>query len=671
MDARMTLLGLCLFVLAQPRALAQDAQQSYESLYGKEARAAAASAGKHDDAAFARKLVADAGRLSDNPKLQVLLWEKAYEFGRTFPGGYDTAAEALDALAGAVPQRKAECRKKKFELIQLAARRGTPAQRQAAGEALVELLAADADKLAAAGKYDEALAAYRRASYLAGRHAPSSKAGIAEKTKQLLRRQASARRAAALEQSLKSKPGDPDLSRRLVMAYVVELDAPAKAVKPAAVTGDEAIKTCVPLAAKPLEELPADICLELASWYRKLAAGAMPHYKAAMYLRARSYCGRFLALHDKQDTKAIQASRMLAELRAALEKLGVGAGTPAGSIPDWVPTRLRQVRVFDCKGGLKEREVRFSKDGRYLAAVATKDPGSPLCWSLRTGQAALKPRRACGHMRSFCFSPTAERLVTGHEDGWRLWDLKTGRVLGGNEGGVEDILFSPNGRLIVVLAKDGIQLWDAQKGRLLRRTDHPADESWQHLVAFLPNGRDVVLYNGRTTDCWRADSGRIAWQAGQSSRHKYVFVSPRGRYVLGNGMDLAPVVVDARTGKELWRLDPEQKARGWGALFSSDGRQVVMAFHGEIAFFDTASGKKLRTVKTDKRFCGLLRNDRILFVVKDYSLQFLNVPDGREVSKIDLDVQALPAALSPDERLLACCGKGADEGKVFVYELMK
>jgi len=668
MDVRTTLLGLGLFVLAQPRAFAQDARQSYENLYGKEARAVAASAGKDDDGAFARKLLADAGRLADDPKLQVLLWEKAHEFGRTGPGGYDAAGEALDALAVAVPQREAECRQKKLALYQLASRKGTPAQRRAAGEAMVDLLTAEADTLVADGKYDEALAAYRRASYLATRYAPSSRAALAEKLKQLGRRQAAARRVEAIETSLKLRPNDPALSRRLAMAYVVELDAPAKAATAAAASGDETLRTYVPMAAKPLEELPAGICLELASWYRKLAAGALSHCKPAMLLRARAYCGRFLALHDKQDTKAIQASRMLAELRQALADLGVDAGTSDAST-DWVPTRLRQLHVFACKSAPKD--ARFSGDARYLAALANKETPSPLCWDLRTGKEALKLRRPVGQTMAYCFSPSSQQLVTGHRDGWRLWDLKTGRLLGGREGDVEGVLFSPNGRLVVILDKSSLQLWDARKKRLLRRTNHPTDERWQHLVAFLPNGRSVVLYNGRNTACWHAESGRLAWQAGQSSRHKHVFLSPGGRYVVGNGMDLAPVVVDARTGKELWRLDPEQKVRGWRVFFPPDGRQVAMELRDGVTFFDLAAGKKLRTVKPGMPLYGLLGSGKTLFMEKSCCLHFFNVLEGRETGKIDLDVQARPAALSPNQRMLACCGTAADEGKLYVYEMTK
>ena len=62
-----------------------DATSDYETLFGIEAKRVTARRTKTDDAAFAAKLIKSAERMSDSPAMQILLYEKACQFGSASP----------------------------------------------------------------------------------------------------------------------------------------------------------------------------------------------------------------------------------------------------------------------------------------------------------------------------------------------------------------------------------------------------------------------------------------------------------------------------------------------------------------------------------------------------------------------------------------------------------
>jgi hypothetical protein len=66
-----------------------DTSSEYKTLFGSEGKKVADSKTTTDDAVFAAKLLKAARKMPDSPTLQILLYEKAYQFGSSGPAGCD------------------------------------------------------------------------------------------------------------------------------------------------------------------------------------------------------------------------------------------------------------------------------------------------------------------------------------------------------------------------------------------------------------------------------------------------------------------------------------------------------------------------------------------------------------------------------------------------------
>ena len=141
---------------------AVDVQRGYEALFGADARKVAATATPTDDVEFAQRLMAAVPAAKEYPALQHLLYEKAYAFGLRSSGGYASAAAAMEALAKAAPERRAECERNLLEVYQLAYARAPAADKPGAGRRLLGALIASGDRQIRTNA-TEAVATYRRA----------------------------------------------------------------------------------------------------------------------------------------------------------------------------------------------------------------------------------------------------------------------------------------------------------------------------------------------------------------------------------------------------------------------------------------------------------------------------------------------------------------------------
>ncbi|HUT01657.1 MAG TPA: hypothetical protein VM031_04330 [Phycisphaerae bacterium] len=331
-NVTVVLVGIVVLVSAAP-ALAEDVQQTYDSLFGAEAKKVIATFGKADDAAFAKKLLDGAAGVSDSPKLQVLLYEKAYEFGVKHKDGYATAVEAMKRLAAAAPDRKADCDGKLLEVYERQYRSSGRAERTTTGSVLAEHLLSLADAELAGGKTAEAVKHYRRAYFVAKQvRSPQAKA-ISARIKLALARERVERDLARLEKALKEDPENQATARKLLMLHLVERDDPNKAAGLLPSIGsDEVLRTYVPLLGRDWKQLPETAYLELGAWYASLADRASAAARPRMLLRAKAYYEGYLELHGKKDASALQAKGLLRKVEKQLEQFpDAMAGRPGGT----------------------------------------------------------------------------------------------------------------------------------------------------------------------------------------------------------------------------------------------------------------------------------------------------------------------------------------------------
>lgn len=124
---------------------------------------------------------------------------------------------------------------------------------------------------------------------------------------------------ARLEGAVANDSANAALAGRLLLAYLVEMDDPAKAagLLKAADAGQR-VRTYLPLAAKGIAAAPEAVCAELGRWYASLAAKAEGYGKYRMLRRARGCFERYMGLHETKDVPRVRLERELAAVRKEL-----------------------------------------------------------------------------------------------------------------------------------------------------------------------------------------------------------------------------------------------------------------------------------------------------------------------------------------------------------------
>jgi WD40 repeat protein len=105
-------------------------------------------------------------------------------------------------------------------------------------------------------------------------------------------------------------------------------------------------------------------------------------------------------------------------------------------------------------GGRSDAEVMCERSGR----VKLLDPQTWKTRAVLTGHSTL--------VQAWAFSPDGRRIVTGAQDGARVWDATTGRqvtVLSGAEW-VTAVCFHPDGRHVVTGGAKGVRICDGASG---------------------------------------------------------------------------------------------------------------------------------------------------------------------------------------------------------------
>jgi len=182
--------------------------------------------------------------------------------------------------------------------------------------------------------------------------------------------------------------------------------------------------------------------------------------------------------------------------------------------------------------------VAFSPDGKRLLA-GSWDAGSRLSWGIwdANGKANSPIYWISGkgtQARAVAFSPNGRLLASGSEEGSRLWDAATGKLvatLPKQTFGVSAVAFSPDGRLFASASRQGggTLLWDLANNKLAATLF--AKEGGAVAVAFSPDSRLVATASMTVTEVWEIETGKlIATLRGGET----VVFSPDGRSLATN-----------------------------------------------------------------------------------------------------------------------------------------
>ncbi len=311
-------LALVVLVGAAPSAAADPAEM-YKELFGAEAAKVSRTPSKADDGEFAGKLLQAAGTLTEAPELRVYIYEKACHFGLEAPTGYKHAERALSALGAAAPDRQNEWDELALKLRRLAYRDAQGPAKRTTGEALIGQLLRVGEARAGGGKWSEALDLYKQALTTATYIRSPRKDKIIEKVNL-------AEEMKEVETLQRRVEADPDnaVLRAALIRMLLGMGKPGLAAKHVSPALDEVYRTYVPLAAKPIEGLPTQVCLELGNWYSSLASSAGPTTKATFALRSKEYFAAYLRRAQADGIDAEQLNRQRERINARLRELGAG-----------------------------------------------------------------------------------------------------------------------------------------------------------------------------------------------------------------------------------------------------------------------------------------------------------------------------------------------------------
>ena len=301
---------------------AEKAAQVFQSLYGDELNRVAATRDVADDLLLAAKLLDATRAVESQPALLAILCEEAFDLAAGAPKGHDTALAAAELLATKVPQRAEALQERVLSIRQRQYDVTRGDARSAAGEALITCLTDAAATRTEARAFKDATKFYRQALTVARAIRSASAEWIRSQIKRLGERQRVAAKLPRLVGNLKANPGNREARDQLIRLLLVDLDSPAEAAKYLDDQCDPSMRKYVPAAAKPVEAAPEAACVELADWYRQLAAAAVPASKIDMLVRSRRYYERFMELHSAADMDRAKVELALKKVDEDLKALG-------------------------------------------------------------------------------------------------------------------------------------------------------------------------------------------------------------------------------------------------------------------------------------------------------------------------------------------------------------
>jgi hypothetical protein len=309
-------------LVAMPLAvLADEATDTFNSLYGQKLKKAAGTTDATDDVALAAELLTAAKASTKQTGLLTLLCENAYALGQKAPAGYTTAAEAIQLLADKVPQKKSDCQQKLLTMYQRQLDGSRGAEQARAAELLIGLLMGISDEKADASDFAGAASLAENAMRVATVAKLPTK-DIQDQLKELYDRVRMDKQIAALKARLASNGQDVLARAQLILLYVVELDNPAEAAKFLDASSDEAMRNYVPLAAKDIKSVDEAACLGLGEWYQGLVGKTtVTRSKEAMLERAKAYYEAYLEKHTAEDLSRTKAKLALKNVEEALARL--------------------------------------------------------------------------------------------------------------------------------------------------------------------------------------------------------------------------------------------------------------------------------------------------------------------------------------------------------------
>jgi hypothetical protein len=249
-----------------------------------------------------------------------------------------------------------------------------------------------------------------------------------------------------------------------------------------------------------------------------------------------------------------------------------GDPLPPGAIARLGTVRLRQGGQVDC--------LAFAPDGSTLLTAGESE--TAILWDVKTGK---ELRRFTGKTNetlplwvpSVAFTPDGKTIFTGHFDGFRRWDLATGRQLPplGNEPNQGHcVAVSSNGKFLAAGKNKFLAIWDLNTGRITRELEPAADSL--NSVAISKDGNYVATAGfDDTLRWWDLRTGQLIHLIREKGAYfNRAEFAPDGKTLVSSGRDKTFRLWDVASGQEL-RKWTEHGSWVEAIAFSADGKQIA------------------------------------------------------------------------------------------------
>jgi hypothetical protein len=218
------------------------------------------------------------------------------------------AAQAIEITSTGSGKRKTAALRKIVALRQVQYSLARSSSKSLAGEELVYSLLRLSDHLVESGVGEESKPFLDEALSVAGTIKSASEPRIRELTQSSGSRVDALRGLAAVRASLAERPTDTALREKLLIALVVDMDSPKRAMGELTPAMNESWRTYLPAASMQTDRLDAETAWELANWYAQWAARASGSARVAMQQREITALKQFLATASTRDPRRAQAS---------------------------------------------------------------------------------------------------------------------------------------------------------------------------------------------------------------------------------------------------------------------------------------------------------------------------------------------------------------------------
>lgn len=227
--------------------------------------------------------------------------------------------------------------------------------------------------------------------------------------------------------------------------------------------------------------------------------------------------------------------------------LASGGSENDGIIRMWNMDTGKRAAIISKAQKTAVESLLISPDNQTLASCS--DDNTINLWNIKKKKYILT-RTFIGHtsnVLSLAITPDSKILVSGAQDGIRLWDMVQKRPLAtlvSYDNFIDTVAISPNGQILASGDNKGIiKLWDLSSGKLIRTVS--AHSEVVSAVAFTPDGNTLVSSSrDRTIKLWHVNTGELLRTLQGNNWVNAIAINPSGQIMASGGRD----------GVKLWNL---------------------------------------------------------------------------------------------------------------------